>query len=756
MASSPLVEEAIALVDLRGTRTDETSVLSLLTESVTATNSGIADLFKVLVCDDLESIPGNEHIYRALLENALALKVIVVATTNGKSFSHLATEVTLPEIFLAHTTRTRILVVEDEAGLYFATGRMTPTALAVWPDTGADAYAVDIIKDALLNPEVFTAVLEKTRDLPYILFSVGTRQAWFGTVPAPAISDALTEVGKGIVGGDGFAALERRPADLVVPPVISGNASEPDILLESGALAQAYSLIQKATSSALVEFALRSTRLIIKRVANFPQLQLASIELVNSQIGDLEQKVVSLFEAVDAADGFGATETQVIEKAGIRLFREDSLRSDYRDEVRLFFDRVVDAVVSGLRGGQSMAPFIDRIDTAIDTLAPRTSEQLREQYSQHSLQSVMDKIEVAKSKVPKGLLMRLSGVLARGLLLTWNRILAATVVIVGLLMFTYDISDAQFLGKNFRDDRMWDNISQVALVVVLVLASTAAALLVYATNQIRDWGRSLGLLAVNDKLKSHKRLIEQIALNDWVLNKLRRSALEPTVRFKQCLEELMESLRSILVESKEREGVESSERVYNPAIRSTNHAGAQTGVFHNLPLVQDILRTDVVKILQQAIESHAYSLLGGNMDGVAEKITSETAIPLEKYISSVMRHGIYSRYHAVDVEQGHELRQRLIDRYWSDSDSVNRMLINIVLAPDEEPMVQFVKAETLVHLDCDAPRTCLIRFAPRPSQLSEMFHSVDERSRLSEVVLTKSASIGGVIRLIGFKEGAFN
>lgn len=755
MPASPMVEEGIAIVDLRGRKEQGKSVLSLLRESVVATSSGVVDIFKVLVCDDLEAMHENERTYRDLLESALTLKLVVIVSSNGKSLYDLEERISLPESFREHSTSIRILVVEDDAGLFLATGKKTPTALAVWPEAGVDTYAVDIVADALMNPEVFATVFEKTRELPYNIFSVGTRQAWFGTVPTPAISDALTEVGKGIVGGDGFGTLERRPTDIEVPSVLSGNAVEQDILVEDGRLARAYSGILRGTGIALGDFALKTNRQVLKRVARYPNLHLASIDSIGSQIDELESMLNGLFDAVDASDGIGPGEMQVIEREGIRLFRDDSARSAYRHEVSAFFDRVVDAVVSSLRDGQSMAPYVDRIQTALDVLAPRTSDQLREEHARHSLKPITEKFRAGRGTAPSGLLMRTAGTLARALLVTWNRIMAVTIVVIGLTVSIYDLSDWDFLGGPLRDDRVWDNASEIAMAVVLVLASATAGLLVYATNRIRKWGRELGLLTIAEKTRLHKVFVEQVALNDWVLNKLRRSALEPTARFKQCIEDLMDSLRSILIDSTEREGARDSERIYNPAIRATYHAGAQTGIFHNLPLVQDILRADVVKLLQHAIESHAYSLLGGNAEDVAEHITSDASVPLRKYISSVMRHGIYSRYHTVDIEQGHNLRQQLIDKYWSDSDSVNKLLNRVVLTADDESMVQFIRAETLVQLDGDPSRTRLIRFAPRPSRLSERFQTPEEGQRLSEVVFTKSASIGGVLRLIGFREGAF-
>ena len=754
MASSPIIEEDVALLDLRGQEGLNGSVLEYLSEAIVHTNSGVVDMFRVLVCDEFEKLGQHEALYKELLQSALTLRVIVLVSTNGKSVAKVTQDIQLPEVFYTSSGRLRFLIVEDEVGLYFATGRMTPQALAVWPDATGDPYALDIVADALINPEVFSEVFEKTKDLPYQSFSVGTRQAWFGTVPTFAISDALTEVGKGIVGGDGFSALERRPPDWEIPSVLAGEAFEADILTETGSLATGYAAAQKSINQSLNDFAVKSNRLVVKRIALFPGLQLTSASNTADTLEHLEHVWTELVDEVDAGDGFGGDETRIIEGAGIRLFRDDSNRSKLREEVQNFFDGVVNSVVNGLRGGHSIAPYLERIDKSVVRLTPKTNDEIKELHSEYSLEPSVVTLREADKSTPKGFRVRASVFLAKCLLRNWVMALTGTLLALGTIVGVADIWNLEFLGSAFQDGKLWDSLCEIIVLILLVIMAVTAYLLSYATRRIRKWGIQIQLRQLQGVVNSHKGFVEKTVLNDWVLNKLRRSAMEPTVRLKSCLEELMETLKDLLIDGSSREGIDSILRSYNPSVRSSNQAGAQVGIFRNLPLVNDILRTDVVKILQKPIESYAFALLGGNAEGIARKITEEAEIPLEKYIRSLMRYGIYSRYHIVDTDEGAGLRQQLIDEYWSDNDSVNRMLNNVVLAPDADPIVQFIQAETLVQLDGDIDKTRIIRFAPRPSRLADMFQSADEKSRMAEVVFTRSASIGGVLRLIGFKDGA--
>jgi len=198
------------------------------------------------------------------------------------------------------------------------------------------------------------------------------------------------------------------------------------------------------------------------------------------------------------------------------------------------------------------------------------------------------------------------------------------------------------------------------------------------------------------------------------------------------------------------------EHSFNPAVRKTFQAGAQVGIYKNLPQVKRVLAKDVVWIIRRPIEAHGYSLLGSNAADVSERITAEINERLRQYVQSVFQHGVYSKNHLVDEHEGERERQKLMDEYWNDAYSINELLHGVVLASASDPMVQFVHAESLAQLDSAADRCILIRFAPRTAKLEEMVNSSGQRETLRDVTFTRSSEIGGVLRLIGYREGALN
>ena len=178
------------------------------------------------------------------------------------------------------------------------------------------------------------------------------------------------------------------------------------------------------------------------------------------------------------------------------------------------------------------------------------------------------------------------------------------------------------------------------------------------------------------------------------------------------------------------------------------------GIFKNLPQVKKVLSKDIVCIIRRPIESHGYSLLGASADVVGPRIVDEIRERLDRYVQSVFRNGVYSKNHLVDEKEGERERQKLIDQYWSDADSINDLLNGIVLAKPTDPMVQFVQAESLSQLDSSLECTVFIRFAPRTSKLDEVVNTTDQKEMLRDVIFTKKAEIGGVLRLIGYREGS--
>ena len=755
------IEEEVVRINANDAIDESQTVLQLLSKSVQHTESGVIDVFRVLVCEDLSMIGSHAALYERLLHSALSLDVLLLCTTSGKPAFRAMEDVVIPDVIINNGDRIRILIVEDNIGVYFGAYRGTPEALAVWPEDLDGSRTIEIIEDALLIPEVFSAVFESTKNKPHKAFSLGTRQAWFGRFPPDAIADALKEVALTISGGDSFSALECRPPEWETPINLCGGYSEVDLLRDGEGLASVYSDTKKSTTDALRWFGLKSGHPVTKRVARFPSAQEQAVNDLSNQLRFVDQTVGTLISEVEASDGFSDEEASKIEGAGVRLYREDGIRQALKDARTGLLERVIGTILQALSGEQSIAPYFGRLDRTISQVTPRDSGKILEEFQTKLLTPITERLDNTISSSPKGPGMKVANKLALLLAERWLQTLLVVFGVIGLFGVLDHIFDEQIpnLLKNspvFGPIRGELRIlSEILLTVMVLLIVVTALLLFYADSKIRDWGKSLKLSEIQVEANAHEAFIRSVALNDWILSKTRRAALEPLRLLRDTvLREVTSALGTILIDGAATQPLSYDDHSFSPAVRKTFQAGAHMGIFKNLPQVKKVLSKDIVCIIRRPIESHGYSLLGASADVVGPRIVAEIQERLERYVQSVFRNGVYSKNHLVDEKEGERERQKLIDQYWSDADSINDLLNGIVLAKPTDPMVQFVQAESLSQLDSSLECTVFIRFAPRTSKLDEVVNSTDQKEMLRDVIFTKKAEIGGVLRLIGYREGS--
>ena len=754
------IEEEVVRIDARLQFGDGQTVLQMLSQRVEHTESGVVDVFRLLVREDLSTIGQHAELYERLLHSALSLRILLLCTTGGKPAMHAMQDVVVPDVILSAGDRIRVVVVEDNIGVYFGSDRGTPEALAVWPDDFEGTRTMEIIEDALSIPEVFSAIFEKTKEIPHRAFSIGTRQAWFGRFPPDAIAGALKDVGLTISGGDGFSALEKRPPEWTVPSYLCGEYTEEDLLREGVGLASGYAKTKKTTTDAMRWFGLKSGFPLTRRVARFSSAQSQVVSDLSTQLRFVDEIVGALCGAVEASDGFNDDEAAIIEGHGIRLYRDDNRRQFLKDARTALLSDVIQTILRALSEEQSVAPYFTRLDQTIERIEPRSSEKIREEFQTKLLTPITEHLNNADASVPKGVGMRIANKFAILLAERWFQSLLAFLGLIGFVGVLDHIFDAQtpdllrnssFLGPARQELRI---LSEVLFVLVVITVLAAALLLFYADAEIRKWGRTLRFSEIQVRVEAHEAFIRSVALNDWILSKTRRAAIEPLRLLRDSvLREVSNTLGNVLSDGAEQQPANYDNHSFNPAVRKTFQAGAHIGIFKNLPQVKKVLSKDIVWIIRRPIESHGYSLLGSNAEVVGPRIVKEVTDSLNRYIESVFRYGVYSRNHLVDEREGEQERQKLIDQYWSDADSINDLLNGIVLAKERDPIVQFIQPESLSQLDSALERTRFVRFAPRTSQLDEVATSLDQRELLRDVVFTRSAEIGGVIRLIGYREG---
>ena len=754
------IEDEVVRIDACSAFDDSQTLLQLLSSAVKHTESGVVDVFRVLVREELSMIGQHAALYERLLHSALSLKVLVLCTTGGKPATQAMDGVVVPDAILNAGDRIRVLIVEDNIGVYFGADRGTPQALAVWPEDELGLRTMEIIEDVIKIPEVFSAIFESTKDKPHRAFSIGTRQAWFGRFPADAIADALREVGATITGGDSFSALERRPPEWETSDHLCGKYSEEDLLVEGVGLSTVYVDTKKSITNAMKWFGLKSGFSIPKRVARFDSAQVSAVGDLSEKLRFVDETVAVLVSKVEASDGFDDNEAEIIERAGIRLYRDDDRRQALKDARTALLESVIQTILRALSQEQAIAPYFGRLDKTIADIEPRSSEQIHLELEEKLLLSLADRLDSVKASAPKGFGMRMAKKFALLLAERWFQLLLMVGALVGLIGAVDHIFDEQ-IPNIIKDFAVFGPLRQefriaseiiFGLIVVVVIAS--AILLFYADSKIKEWGRRLNLSEVQRHLDVHEAFIRNVALNDWILSKTRRSAIEPLRLLRDAvLREVLSGLGGILIDDIKNQPLEYDTHSFNPAVRKTFQAGAHIGIFKNLPQVKKVLSKDIVWIIKRPIESHGYSLLGASAETVGPRIVNEVRERLERYVQSVFRYGVYSRNHLVDEYEGERERQKLMDEYWSDTDSINLLLNGIVLTKESEPIVQFIQAESLSQLDSALDRTVFVRFAPKTSKLDEVNISEDQRAILREVIFTRSAEIGGILRLIGYREG---
>lgn len=754
------IEEEVIFIDALGPLVENQTLVQMLASNIHHTDSGVVNVFRVVVTENLADLNSHAALYERLLHSALSIRVIIRCVTGNRPAMQAMESGVIPESILNAGDRVRMLIIEDNIGVYFGADRGTPEALAIWPDDPDGVRTLEIIDDALKMPEVFNAVFEKTKDAPFRAFSVGTRQAWFGRFPVDAISDVFKDVGLTITGGDSFSALERRPPEWQETPHLCGNASESDLLIDGEGLSKVYKDTQNSVTHALRWFGLKSGYSIPKRIARFKSAQLTAVSDLSQGLRFVDQTVGTLIGQIEASDGFSDEEATRIEKAGIRLYRDDDERSRYKNERTTLLENVLKTILLALSNEQSISPYFGRLDDTISKIEPRTSDKIREDFQEKLLTPATERLDDAEKSAPSGPAMRIAQKAATLFAERWFQILMASIGFFGLLGVLDHIFDERSpdliknlpLMSNFRGElRLF---AEVLFLLFILSILGAVILFSYADAEIKKWGRSLGFLNVKKSVDDHEAFIRSVALNDWILSKTRRSAIEPLVLLRDAvLREVVDGLSSVLTGEGAGQIAVYDNHSFNPSVRRTFQAGAHIGIFKNLPQVKKVLSIDVVSIVRRPIESHGYSLLGSNASAVGPRIVSEVREQLSRYVQSVFRFGVYSQNHMIDGTEGERERQRLMEEYWSDSDSINELLHGVVLTKESEPIVQFIQAESLSHLDAASERTVFIRFAPKTAKLEELVNSTDQRESLNEVEFTKSAEIGGVIRLIGYREG---
>ena len=272
-------------VDLRRESEAPKTFEELLTGVNDLGQEGVIRPWSLLLVDDAKTFVLNSKLYENILQHSTHPRLIVLVCGSPADPDLQGKRFTVPRVFEQIRERSRIILLTSETGCEWASGEHVPSGLLRWDGDPEGGETVGMLTDVFSAEEIFEKVFASTNASSNTLWSVGTKQVWFGRLPATATADAFHRTGNGLVGDDGKAALIRKSDDFRIPKELNGDAVEADILFGGpGTLLDGYSSLKKQINSMKRKFGLAGQKGSIARVARFPEDQLSALDEANSPL----------------------------------------------------------------------------------------------------------------------------------------------------------------------------------------------------------------------------------------------------------------------------------------------------------------------------------------------------------------------------------------------------------------------------------------------------------------------------------------
>jgi len=715
-------------------------------------SGGVIRPWNLLITDSVSAFAAHEGLYESILQSPARPRLVLLLV--GPLFSPTSTPtLSLPLVFQEHRLQVRVVAVTDCAGCEWAAGDPLPSGIAYWPKDPDGSATLQVLSEPLSNESVFNEFFASTSAGGYDAWSLGTRQVWFGRLPQKATAGSLYEAGQGLVGDDGDAALLAKSADWEIPPALSGEATEDDLLtLSEGSILEAYQQIRRATNSEKLMFGVTGRRNTLKRVAAFPTHHIRVLQQLEEKSNDTDATVSSLLHSIDATDGFNEEENRKFERLGIVIKRSDDYRKVYRDVATQLNDRIVDGVRDWIHTGHSIAPLVLTVEDTIEKVNPLQPSAIIEKFSDCSLLRSIEKMINARKSAPKGPILRMGQYIAKVLQPAWSRLLLA---ILYTWLLATGVFEAFDQGRTPGFLPVPESVRGVAADVVVAMAIIVTisvilfgAVLMFADSKIRAWGKSAGLLELEKAVQRQQEYLERVILNEWVLSRTRRRTANSLRLLNETLRGLSEVVRTRLIDrhaelAKITEDVQSP----NPAVRKDLNDVAAAGTFMQLEQVIAILRADISTIIDEVLSLRIHEFKGVGGEEVPAEINHSIAQKIDRYIDHLREEGPLSLNVALSRESV-QLRKHLIETYWKNVSVVSSAVQDSALLPEGAKLVQFINSEDLLHLDQQSKSVVVVRFAPEPSreEIQAQAANLD-----MNIIYTETTSCAGILRATGFR-----
>ena len=746
-------ESSVIIVDLATTSETPSTYDELLRhQSGRFSEEGIIRPWYVVLIDDLEKLADHKDLYHSVLTSLGQPRLVLILRKSPKRTEKDGDKLKFPSFMRDNYSRLRIVLLSSSNGIDWAPGSHLPAGLAYWESDLDGAQTTAVLKESLGSDEILDDLFTVTSDVGHQVWSIGTKQVWFGRLPATATADSLFTCGHELVGDDGKGCLIPQAEEWKVPPSLSGLDIEADILISGeGTIVTQYEIIRSSVSKQKRIFGLSGRVGSIARMSKFPEHHVSELRKISGLLKTATNDVRGLLETTDATDGFDVEERTNFQKLGIQQQRKDNLRQKYLDIDTKLNEEIVNGARKSIATGHSISPVIVQVENVIKQITPKTKSEILDEFEKADFSSLIAVMDKASGSVPKNPILPIAKGVARIIEPIWLRFLLAFFYawLVAIAVFEA-FDDGNSSGFYPLPEIIRRSIARS--VVVVCLGVTLAILLigialVVADNAIRGWSRKSGLLSVERAVEDQKSFVERVALNEWVLNNTRRKTINNLRQFRRTLELIALKLKAHLIDKRDDlASVIDNRNLPNPSVRKDLNDVAGAGVFRQLDRVVEIIRTDVSMLIDNvmALKVHEFK---GISENVPEQIAESIERNLTEYVKKLVEYGPLDFNLALN-EASLAKRKELSENYWTKVGLVTTAVEDTVLLSKDEQFIQFVHPDDLLQLDQQATSAVFLRFAPEPSRTNIKTRIAD----VDNLCFTTNTACAGIFRLVGFRD----
>jgi hypothetical protein len=729
-----------------------------------------------IVIDTGVGLRQNLDFYESFLRSGAHPRLIVLLDELQFADDSSSQQLQVPVVFESNSDRVRLIGMTSRTGCLWKIREVRPDGLCFWEPDSDGRFNRDVLIEALRIPEVFNSVFENT-NASTELWSVGTKQAWFGSLNQTALKDGFYDVGQQLVGDDAYLSMLKNLGgwrdDVSIE--LLGGQSEADLVSKEGLINDWYERIRRTHSQCFDVFGLRSRRRgVIKRVAKYPGLQTAGLEAMSSAIADVDDELLRMITEVNPSDGWQYSEISRLGELGVVLSRDDTTRqTSYQDSAQALLEQVINKMEQSLGAGYSLGSVRHELVMLNQIVEPRNVEEILKGrrldkppqflkmtsggYEAISLKRLGERLSQGSTKVPIGPLLLIAKATAAFLSAMWRRVFAAVLYFWLLLMVLFEQFEiARGVPTLLPVPETVQSSARSVVTIIFLIASGVIVLgglsLQRAASRIQRWGNDAGLSVIGRAVEENRNFINQMIMNDWILYPFRRKASDFLGGLITSVDRLIDLVSDLLVNTTD-ESQDASVVIPgpNPAVRKMGDELSNSAWYRQMDSIKDLLRTEIVQLIRHQYVVRTPEFKTKRWREVAESMVEDLRPRIDDYVARIARTGVLHIDPAM-VDEDVERRRDLAQEYWRNLEEIRRQLEEVVSVDSRDAMVQFCYSDDIRRIEQSDGQVVIVRFAPEPSRTL----LAEKSTVFSEVTFTNTTELAGVVRLIPFRHGLVN